>query len=294
MNARGIQLQSRSKRPSRALRVLSVAVAALPWETATAQRGYDYVQQEIPAEGLSSGFPGFLDTEVAGLGSLLLEASAVGTRKAAAPNLGLDYGLTEHLTVGTSLASPLLMAAGIANLYVKFRYRMYATGNTVVALTFHGGAFEAAQAGSSLQIRPKFGMASVNASYRFSERLTGLGHVLGFQAALENGAAGSVDAYEMRMSALAIGAGAQFRFLGRLRLQLDLLHPLYGNYSEDRATYTGVTSPDLLSLGGGNITYRTGLDYRISDAWLASAGSYGARIAGTFVALPFGSVAVLL
>lgn len=106
---------------------------------AFAYRGQEFIEQSPPRQTFMNRFPGYFDVNMAPENQVVLET----------PTLVLDYGVTENLTVGTSLL-PIGIAAFSLNpaLHLKARYRFYSDKNIVSTITGYLGGFRISKSAS--------------------------------------------------------------------------------------------------------------------------------------------------
>jgi hypothetical protein len=119
------------KRPFVAM-VAVIVVAALVPAIAFAQRGGDFVGSEVPDETPRKGFPGLFNTHMAEKDGVVVSA----------PLPQVDYGLSEHLTVGFNVHPSLSVGEGYPPGAIgRLRYRLHSAGKvaSVATLMVGGG-----------------------------------------------------------------------------------------------------------------------------------------------------------
>lgn len=107
------------------------ALALICFSTqAFAYRGQTAVEQKPPLKSPGNGFPGFFDPHTAAQGSLVFDL----------PTFSVDYGITDHWTLGTNLVpltATLLTQVPIFSL--KTRYQFFSNRFLASSFTLYGG-----------------------------------------------------------------------------------------------------------------------------------------------------------
>lgn len=240
-----------------------------------ALRGADFIEQTLPAEFASDGFPGFLDTRVAPSHRFVIEV----------PTLALDYGMTDHLTFGSNLASPLLSSLfRTPFLYWKTRYRFFSNSQVSSTLTGYGGGFWPSEGNLLESLFPDSILAKLqNGTFLAVTQNTAIhlerGQVLTLNL-MAFRAAGTVltDSFSGRTSDLSVagflpGLGYEILLSRSWSLGLNVLFPIWTELAEENDQITAQFA--ALKKGTFLMPYRAMANFRMGSSSLLNFGVFG-------------------
>jgi len=164
--------------------------------TAGAQRGQAYTRQDPVAKHPGIGFPGFLDTEIAGAGSVVIQA----------PAFTMHVGLSEHLTFGTNLVFDAIVFSGNPAGLGWLRYRVRGTPRIQSTLDAIGGGL---RIGSTIHHWFLAGISNTSIQLSERHRLT-VNLLVGNVAIAVRDSTGTIDA-----AVTGIGTGLTYAFYVR-------------------------------------------------------------------------------
>ncbi|NBO38847.1 hypothetical protein EBU99_09715 [bacterium] len=269
---------------NRALWIL--ACASTP--AAFAQRGSDYVSHRPISETPSSGIPGFFDTETASAGSLVFDV----------PSLSIDYGISEHLTLGTNAVAVLSTSLWLANggksatpiVMLKARYRIFSQEGWTSSVTGYGGGarLQAGQINSleSRNILVTYALGTINFVKQFDSQSLGLSLLHIHYGTTSGQATSDPSAQEIRRLTSVISVWARQSFLASFEGEALVAFCADSSGYDNRATVRIEINEACFGPSKTAPALRGLLSWRSSPEWYWSIGAVW-QPAGTMPPLPY-------
>ena len=260
--------------------IVAAAIALLALSSdARAQRGADFIAQEEVDQGPRQNFPGIFDTTTLAEGQSLFSL----------PALGVDYGITDNLSVGSS-GLVLLSNLGLQpTFFLRSRYRFHASRRwrSVFDVSAGLGRVEAEET----TILADFLMFGGNVTYRMSDLHSFTGSALGVRLGIDSDEGTAASKVRSSFAGAIIAATHELTPADwfSLRTSLVFAPAVRGSVDEIGATAT-------IEIGGTSaLLQRNALrllaSFRAGRRWLITAG--GMVVAVSPYGVPWLSIAKL-
>jgi hypothetical protein len=252
----------------RIARCLVFIIVVLIWDVsfpqgAWAQRGSNYEPKSLPPQTPLTGFPGLFDTNVADEGSLV-----VGM-----PSFAVDYGLTDHLSVGANGWSLLPLVSGVPSIIVKTRYRFLSESSVQSTVSLHGG-YIGFRPSSGPRIDAFLSILTNNTSFFIGDQTLLNLSLLRFSVSGTSGQRTDLDYSAIGFTGYFAAIGGQHFFGKSFGAGVLLMQPLYVDIAVDSAVASGNVN-SFVSAGSSSYPgIRLMGEFRLGKRWLLSPGAF--------------------
>lgn len=192
--------------------------------SAYAQRGNDFIQQSPPPVTPLGSFAGYFDSGMVPENRFTLDL----------PLTGVDYGLTNNLTIGSNTVTSLFTALTFQPfLYLKARYRFFSNKSISSVITGYGGYFVFPSQDNSPQNTTSLLNFTNNTSYFFKPNHILTFHFNALTFSTQSGDSSDKKYFKLSLNTVAFGLGYQSFLTENFGLEGQFLYLPYFSISYD-------------------------------------------------------------